>query len=70
MKIKDQTIQELDLLNPEELLIIHDMIQTLKKNRQEKETKRGVFASKVREILKPCSGSLSDDISKGREERL
>jgi len=71
MKIKEQTIKELDSLKPQELLNIHDMILSLKRKVTKRKKDESVMAYlKVREALKQCKGSLSEDIRTGREDRI
>ncbi len=71
IKIKEQTIKELDTLAPDELLRMYDIIISLK-NTHHKE-KAHIPASeylKAREALKGCQGSLSEDIVLERGERI
>lgn len=71
MKIKEQTIRELDSLRPEELFIIHELILSLKGKSEylpEKTDQRGY--QQARNALKSCQGLLSDDIILMREDRI
>jgi len=71
MKIKDQAIRELEDLKPGDLLKVYDLIVTLKKGLPGEKRKRDVPAYlRVREALKQCKGSLSEDILLGREDRV
>lgn len=71
MKIKEQTIKELDTLEPSELSIVYDLILSLKGKAKEKKVVKPLKAyQRVREILKSCKGSLSNDILLTREDRI
>jgi hypothetical protein len=63
MKIREQTIKELEGLHPAELHLVYDLIQSLKG----KAVRRACGEAresykKVREALITCKGSMSDDI--------
>ncbi len=64
IKIKEQTIKELDTWAPDELLKMHDLIISLSKYTHHKEKAYVPISEyfKVREALKGCQGSLSEDI--------
>ena len=71
MKLKEQAIRNLDELRPEALAKVYDLIIELKKANQVEKRKTTTAAYiKVREALKNCKGSLSDDIVKEREDRI
>jgi hypothetical protein len=71
MKIKDQTIGELEELKPGDLLKIYDLILSLKKSPEGGRRKSGLPPyRRVRKALKQCKGSLSEDIMAAREERI
>lgn len=71
LNIKEQTIKELDGLKPEALAKVYDLITELKRTNQAKKSKM-ITADyiKVREALKQCKGSLSEDIMLEREDRI
>ena len=71
MKMKDKTIKELEGLKPDDLLKIYDLILSLKRdlNKKTKEETTPPYM-KVREALKSCKGSLSEDILSLREDRV
>jgi CTP:phosphocholine cytidylyltransferase-like protein len=78
MKIKEQTIKELESMNPAEMMIIYDLILSLKRKhashivediKYEKTNKLQPYI-KVRNALKNCTGSMSEDILLEREERV
>ena len=69
LNIKEQTIKELDELKPEALARVYDLITELKRTNQGKKSKMAAIDYiKVREALKQCKGSLSEDIILEREE--
>jgi len=73
LNIKEQTIKELDELKPEALAKVYDLITELKRINQAKKNKPTAAAAdyiKVREALKQCKGSLSEDIMLEREDRI
>lgn len=71
MKIKEQAIKELEALNPAEMLRVYDLILSLKGKKPKKTTKELLPGYiRVREALKQCKGSLSEDISLTREDRV
>jgi len=71
MKIKDQTIKELEELKPGELIKVYDLILSFKRRPPEEKRKRDFPAYlKVREALKQCKGSMSEDVLLGREDRI
>jgi len=71
MKIKDQTIKELQELKPTELIKVYDLILSLKKRTLTTRKEKSVPAYlKVRGALRQCKGSLSEDILAVREDRI
>jgi len=71
MKLKEQAIKKLDELKPEALARVYDLIVELKRSEQgEKSKTTTADYIKVREALKQCKGSLSDDIIQEREDRI
>ena len=71
MKIKDQTIKELQELKPTELIKVYDLIISLKKRTLSAGKEKSAPAYlKVRGALKQCKGSLSEDILALREDRI
>ena len=71
MKLKEQAIKKLDELKPEALARVYDLITELKRTSQAKKNKMTVTDyMKVREVLKQCKGSLSEDIIQEREDRI
>lgn len=71
MKIKEQTLKELETLSPSELNIVYDLIFSLKSKMDRKQIGKPHQAYKrVRDILKVCHGTLSDDVIRLREDRI
>lgn len=71
MKIKEKTIKELDKLNPREVMIVYDFILSLKSKIVEQNAKEHLPAYiRVRNALKQCKGSMSEDILSGRKDRI
>ena len=71
MKMKDKTIKELEGLKPDDLLKVYDLVLSLKRDLDKKakgETTPPYV--RVREALKSCKGSLSEDILSLREDRV
>jgi hypothetical protein len=70
MKLKEQAIKKLDELKPEALARVYDVIVELRRaDRAKKNRTTTADYIKVRETLKQCKGSLSDDIIQEREDR-
>ena len=68
---KKQTIKELDELKPQALAKVYDLITELKRiNQVQKSKPAAADYIKVREALKQCKGSLSEDIILEREDRI
>jgi len=72
MKIKEETIKELNQLPPYQLSKVYDFIQAIKKEPLPAQPSRNRQTSylRAREILKKCSGSLADDIAADRDDRV
>ncbi len=71
MKIKERAIKDLEALKPADLLIVYDLILSLKGKMPKQRVKELLPAYKrVREALKQCKGSLSEDILLAREDRI
>ncbi|HLE87270.1 MAG TPA: hypothetical protein VI727_06370 [Candidatus Brocadiaceae bacterium] len=71
MKIKEQTIKELESLGPSELMTVYEMIISLKARHGKRESSAGEPSYlRVRKALKQCKGSLSEDIKLVREDRI
>lgn len=71
MKLKEQTLKELDGLNPSELCAVYDLIISMKtKKRPRLQGSQSIASRRVRESLKLCKGSFSADIINGRADRI
>ncbi len=75
MKIKEQAMKELENMNPSGLMIIYDLILTLKNQDTDrpvrtKNNKTTESYKKVRNALKQCRGSLGEDVLSAREDRI
>jgi len=70
MKIKEETIKELNQLPPYQLSKVYDFIQAIKKEPAQLPRNREAPYLRTREILKKCKGSLADDIVADRDDRL
>lgn len=72
MKVIDKTIKELNDLNPDEALNVFNFVLALKetpKVNRRKGPQPDTYRN-VRNALKNCPGTMSDDIIADREERL
>ena len=71
LNLKEQTIKELNELKPRALAKVYDLITELKRTNQAKKSKTtDAYYIKVREALKQCKRSLSEDIILEREDRI
>lgn len=70
MQVKERLIKEMQNLPPEDVLNLYEMVLDLKKQESAPTTRKKPAYLEVQEILKKCSGSLSDDISRLREDRI
>jgi len=72
IKIKKRTIRELDELKPDALVKVYDLITELKRTMNEAKKTKTTTSDymKVREALRQCKGSLAEDVTLGREDRI
>lgn len=71
MKIKEQTLKELEALNSSEMHVVYELILSLKSRMGSKHVEKPHQAyQKVRNILKACTGSLSKDVLEARADRV
>ena len=70
MKLKDQTIKELENLEPSEIIKVYDMVIALKSVQVKSFKKSGLSYIKARKALESIKGSLGKDIVLLREERI
>ena len=70
MQVKDRLIKEIQDLPPEDLMNVYEVILDLKEQKSTRLKDIKPAYLEVQEILKKCPGSLSDDISQLREDRI
>ena len=70
MQVKERLIKDINELAPEDIMNVYELVLDLKK--QKVPPSKGAIPAylRVQEILKKCPGSLSHDISLGREDRI
>lgn len=69
-KLKKLAMNDLNNFNSIEMVKVYEFIQIIKEKRQAMPLKANVSYLKVREALQGCSGSLSEDILRERDENL
>lgn len=70
MKIKEKAMKELEAMTPSEVIMVYDLMLSLKTKAKERLLNHSKAYLKVREALSECKGSLSNDILMGREDRI
>jgi hypothetical protein len=72
MKLMEDVVKDMETLEPEAVLAIHDLIRSLKARREVPPAPRraSVAYERVREALRACRGQLADDVRLLREERV
>ena len=71
MKLKEQTIRELENLTPRELGSVYDLILCIKNKRAQPDVRAPSPSYKqARTVLSKCKGSLSKDIISARRDRI
>jgi hypothetical protein len=71
MKMKEKAVKELDALQPSDLLVVYDLILSLKKNIPAPRVAGAVPGHvRAREALRKCVGSFSEDLLRAREDRI
>jgi hypothetical protein len=72
MKIAQETVKELNALSASQLMIVHDLIISLKSNPQVRRSSGGNRKAyrKAQTAYAGFKGSLSDDICSMREDRV
>ncbi len=71
MKIKEVAINELGELTPRDLFKVYDFMVSIRDKKNNQLIRRHPSAYiRVRQILKECRGSLSNDILLNREDRI
>ena len=70
MQVKERLIKEIQDLPPEDVMNVYELVLDLKKQKIAPSKGKKLVYLKVQEILIKCTGSLSEDISLMREDRL
>ncbi len=70
MRLKQRLIKEIEQLQPMELMIVQNFVQTLTRHPQPQTQGKRTGYLDTRKALAACQGNLSDDIMKEREERI
>jgi len=75
MKAKEQIISELNHLNRTEILKVYNLVSALKckmphGDKAKRSRRFSTAYLRAREALKNCQGSLADDITAEREDRV
>jgi hypothetical protein len=70
MQVKERLIREIQDLPPEDIMNVYEMVLDLKEQKSTRSKNVKPAYIEVQEILKKCPGSLSDDISQLREDRI
>ena len=70
MQVKEKLIKEIQDLPPEDLMNVYEMVLDLKRQKTVPPIGENRVYLEVQEVLKKCTGSLSQDISMIREDRL
>jgi len=70
MKIKEKAMKELESMTPAEVIMVYDLMLSLKTKAKERLLNHSKAYLRVREALSECNGSLSNDILMEREDRI
>jgi hypothetical protein len=70
MQVKERLIKEIQDLPPEDVMNVYELVLDLKKQKSVSSTGKKQAYLEVQKILEKCRGSLSEDISLMREDRL
>jgi len=70
MRVKERLIKEIQDLPPEDVMNVYELVLDLKKQKRSPYRDKKPAYLEVQEILQNCIGSLSEDISLMREDRL
>jgi len=70
MILKQKLIENIGQLSPNDLIAVHNFIQTLTRRTKNSSPKMQSGHLKTREALASCQGNLSEDIVLNREERI
>lgn len=70
MQVKERLIKEIQELPPEDVMNVYELVLDLKKQKGVATREKKQAYLEVQEILAACSGTLSQDISLLREDRV
>ena len=70
MQVKERLIREIQDLPPEDVMNVYEMVLDIKEQKSTRSKDAKPAYLEVQGILKKCPGSLSDDISQMREDRI
>ncbi|MCJ7594087.1 MAG: hypothetical protein MUO52_04860 [Desulfobacterales bacterium] len=70
MQVKERLIKAIEEMPPEDVMNVYELVLDLKKQKSAPSPGKKQAYLEVQEILEKCTGSLSDDISLMREDRL
>jgi len=70
MRLKQRLIKEIEQLQPMELIIVQNFVQTLTRPLPPPTKGKRTGYLETRKALAACQGNLSDDIMNEREERI
>jgi hypothetical protein len=70
MQVKERLIKEIQDLPPQDLMDVYEMVLDLKEQKSAPPKDAKPAYLEVQEVLKKCPGSMSDDISRLRQDRI
>ena len=70
MQLKNRLVREIENLPPDDLVDVYEMVLDIKEQKSTRSKDAKPAYLEVQEILKKCPGSLSDDISRLREDLI
>ncbi len=71
MKIKDQLLKDIDGLGVDDILMVHNIVRSIKKKKLTPELNEpSIVYRQVRDILKKVDRPLADDVLINRADRI
>jgi len=70
MTLKQRLIKEIDSLPPEDLVVVQNIVSALTRKTRKNIQKTKDSYLKARKALSGCTGNLSEDIIKARDDRV
>lgn len=71
MKIKDQLLKDIDGLGVDDILMVHNIVSSIKKKKLTPELNEpSIVYRQVRDILKKVDRPLADDVLINRADRI